>query len=112
MSGGGVSVGHGGHGQGLLAAGALGGAAAAAAHEGGKLWLRWGGSGLGRPPLRRRAHRHPAGVRVAVLVAFPGAFASHGYVRQRPGVYGRSRETKPVRDRSFAPARKRNVQTS
>lgn len=92
MGGGGVSVGHGCHGEGLLAAGLLCAAAAAAAatavaaHESGKLWLLWGGGGLGWPPLGRRAHRHPAGVRVAVLVTFPGALASHGYVRQRPGV--------------------------
>lgn len=90
VSCGGVSVGHGGHGEGLLAAGLLRAAAAAAAavaaHESGKLWLLWGGGGLGWPPLGRRAHRHPAGVRVAVLVAFPGALARHGYVRQGPGV--------------------------
>lgn len=45
VSGGGVSVGHGGHGEGLLAAGLLCAAAAAAvaAHESGKLWLLWGG---------------------------------------------------------------------
>ena len=45
VSGGGVSIGHGGHGEGLLAAGLLGAAAAAAvaAHESGKLWLLRGG---------------------------------------------------------------------
>lgn len=48
MSGSGVSIGHGGHGEGLLAAGLLCAAAAAAAaaiaaHESGKLWLLWGG---------------------------------------------------------------------
>lgn len=45
VSGGGVSVGHGGHGEGLLAARLLcaAAAAAAAAHESGKLWLLWGG---------------------------------------------------------------------
>lgn len=45
VSSGGVSVGHGGHGEGLLAAGLLGAAAAAAvaAHESGKLWLLGGG---------------------------------------------------------------------
>ncbi len=45
VSGGGVSVGHGGHGEGLLAAGLLCAAAAAAvaAHESGKLWLLGGG---------------------------------------------------------------------
>lgn len=88
VSGGGVSVGHGGHGEGLLAARLLNAATAAAvaAHESGKLWLLGGGCWLGWPSLGRRAHRHPAGVRVAVLVAFPGALASHGYVRQGPGV--------------------------
>lgn len=45
VGGGGVSVGHGGHGEGLLAAGLLcaTAAAAVAAHESGKLWLLWGG---------------------------------------------------------------------
>lgn len=54
VSGGGVSIGHGGHGEGLLAAGlgaaaaaaaatAAAAAAAVAAHESGKLWLLRGG---------------------------------------------------------------------
>lgn len=99
VRGGGVSVGHGGHGEGLLATWLLRAAAAATApaaaitgHESGKLWLLLGvGGGLGRPSLGRRAHRHPAGVRVAVLVALPGALASHGYVRQGPGVWRKQR---------------------
>lgn len=94
--GGGVSVGDGGHGQAVRAARVLHAAAAAttaAAHEGGKLWLLGGGARLGWPSLGRRAHGHPAGVRVAVLVAFPGAFARHGYVGQRPGVWGGGEQT-------------------
>lgn len=90
MCGCGVSVGHGGHGEGLLAAGLLGTAAAAAAvagHERGKFWLLRVSGWFGWPSLGRCAHRHPAGVWVAVLVTFPGALAGHGYVRQRPGVW-------------------------
>lgn len=94
---GGVSVGHGD--QGFLAARMLlllllgrVAAATAAGHEGGKLWLLGGGR-LG-PSLGRRAHRHPAGVRVAVLVAFPGALACHGYVRQGPGVWREEKENR------------------
>ena len=41
---------------------------------------------------------------MAVLVAFPGAFAGHGYVRQRPGVCRKSRETTHMR-RLFLPLR-------
>lgn len=91
-----VPVGHGGHGEGLLAARLLDATAAAAisSHESGKLWLLGVGGRLGWPSLWRRAHRHPAGVRVAILVALPGALASHGYVRQRPGVYRKKRRGK------------------
>lgn len=96
VSAGGIPVGHGGHGEGLLAARLLDATAAAAvsSHESGKLWLLGVGGRLGWPSLWRRAHRHPAGVRVAILVALPGAFASHGYVRQRPGVYRKQRRRK------------------